>query len=231
MKLEDQLQASNVTGVWRGLKTISGHNSPKTLTEKDKDWADELNLFFNRFDQTSVRSPNHQLHPLSLRTSPPPPLSTSSQQPSLSPCYCLSVTTEQVRNQLRKMNVRKAAGPDKIRSRLLRTCSDQLCDIVQHMLNLSLKLGRAPQLWKTSCLVPVPRNPHPQELNSYRPVALMSHLMKTLEKTRPCLPSTAGELGTGLAAVCLSAWHRRGGRHHLPPPLSAVTPGGDWEHC
>ncbi|XP_019751973.1 uncharacterized protein LOC109531879 [Hippocampus comes] len=157
-KLEDQLQASNVTGVWRGLKTISGHNnSPKTLTEKDKDWADELNRFFNPFDMTSVPSPNHQLHPLSLRTSsPPPPLSTSSQQPSLSPGSCLSVTTEQVRNQLRKMNVRKVAGPDKISSRLLRTCSDQLCDIVQHMFNLSLKLGRAPQVWKTSCLVPVP---------------------------------------------------------------------------
>lgn len=182
-KLENQLQASNVTGVWRGLKTISGHNSPKTLTEKDKDWADELNSFFNRFDKTSVPSPNHQLHPLSLTTSsPPPPLSTCSQQLSLSPGSCLSVTTEQVRNQLRKMNVRKAAGPDKISSRLLRTCSDQLCDIVQHLFNLSLKLGRAPQLWKTSCLVPVPKNPHPKKLNSYRPVALTSHLMKTLER-------------------------------------------------
>ncbi|TWW77917.1 SCAN domain-containing protein 3 [Takifugu flavidus] len=38
------------------------------------------------------------------------------------------------------------------------------------------------QLWKTSCIVPVPRTPHPKELNSYRPVALTSHLMKTLER-------------------------------------------------
>ncbi|KAI3354913.1 hypothetical protein L3Q82_004704 [Scortum barcoo] len=50
------------------------------------------------------------------------------------------------------------------------------------MFNLSLKLGRVPQLWKTSCIVPVPKTPHPKELNSYRPVALTSHLMKTLER-------------------------------------------------
>ncbi|KAI3368241.1 hypothetical protein L3Q82_007961 [Scortum barcoo] len=49
-------------------------------------------------------------------------------------------------------------------------------------LSLSLELGRVPQLWKTSCIVPVPKTPHPKELNSYRPVALMSHLMKTLER-------------------------------------------------
>ncbi|KAI3358242.1 hypothetical protein L3Q82_003241 [Scortum barcoo] len=46
------------------------------------------------------------------------------------------------------------------------------------------ELGRVPQLWKTSCIVPVPKTPHPkEELNSsYRPVALTSHLMKTLER-------------------------------------------------
>uniref|UniRef100_A0A3P9BE87 C17orf113 probable zinc finger domain-containing protein n=1 Tax=Maylandia zebra TaxID=106582 RepID=A0A3P9BE87_9CICH len=45
-----------------------------------------------------------------------------------------------------------------------------------------LRLGRVPQLWKTSCVVPVPKTSHPKDLNSYRPVALTSHLMKTLER-------------------------------------------------
>ncbi|KAI3367035.1 hypothetical protein L3Q82_009669 [Scortum barcoo] len=78
--------------------------------------------------------------------------------------------------------IRKAAGPDGISSRLLKSCADQLCGIFGYTFNLSLKLGRVPQLWKTSCIVPVPKTPHPKELNSYRPVALTSHLMKTLER-------------------------------------------------
>ncbi|KAI4897971.1 hypothetical protein NFI96_009241, partial [Prochilodus magdalenae] len=35
---------------------------------------------------------------------------------------------------------------------------------------------------KTSGVVPVPKTPNPKDLNSYRPVALTSHLMKTLER-------------------------------------------------
>ncbi|TWW59870.1 hypothetical protein D4764_06G0014000 [Takifugu flavidus] len=31
-------------------------------------------------------------------------------------------------------------------------------------------------------IIPVPKTPHPEELSSYRPVALTSHLMKTLER-------------------------------------------------
>lgn len=78
--------------------------------------------------------------------------------------------------------MRKAAGPDVISPRLLRSCADQLCETLQYMFNLSLRLGQVPQLWKTSCLVPVPETPHPKDMNSYRPVALTSHLMKTFQR-------------------------------------------------
>ena len=42
--------------------------------------------------------------------------------------------------------------------------------------------GRVPQLWKTSCIIPVPKKPHPRELNDFRPIALTSHVMKTMER-------------------------------------------------
>ncbi|KAI3367638.1 hypothetical protein L3Q82_026475 [Scortum barcoo] len=46
----------------------------------------------------------------------------------------------------------------------------------------SLQIGRVPTLWKTSRIVPVPKKNRPSELNDFRPVALTSHLMKTLER-------------------------------------------------
>ncbi len=39
-----------------------------------------------------------------------------------------------------------------------------------------------PNLWKTSCIVPVPKIGRPSTLNDYRPVALTSHVMKTFER-------------------------------------------------
>nr|XP_057907087.1 uncharacterized protein LOC131104187 [Doryrhamphus excisus] len=207
-KMEEQLQQNNVRGVWRGLKTISGHKGPDSQAAGDQVKANDLNLFFNRFDQPSAHPPAQHLLPKLLpklppstpRVDSPTPTSPSCTQPSPTtshlisstssltsprtqpPCSNLTLTTSQVRNQLRKTKARKAAGPDGISSRLLKSCADELCGIVEHIFNLSLKLGRVPQLWKTSCVVPVPKTPHPKDLSSYRPVALTSHLMKTLER-------------------------------------------------
>ncbi|TWW81279.1 hypothetical protein D4764_01G0010940 [Takifugu flavidus] len=205
-KMENQLQQNNICGVWKGLKTISGFKEQKSQPVGDRGWANDLNLFFNRFDQ--VPTPPPAQSPLLL----PPPLSVPAthcsscppSSPSLMnftphipdtshpgpcpsppptpPCSSLSLTPHQVRKALKKNRARKATGPDGISSRLLKSCADQLCGIFSHTFNLSLKLGRVPQLWKTSCIVPVPKTPHPKELNSYRPVALTSHLMKTLER-------------------------------------------------
>uniref|UniRef100_A0A667Y6G0 B30.2/SPRY domain-containing protein n=1 Tax=Myripristis murdjan TaxID=586833 RepID=A0A667Y6G0_9TELE len=62
------------------------------------------------------------------------------------------------------------------------TCASQLSSVIQHLYNLSLSQERVPVLWKTSCLVPVPKKSTPSDLNDYRPVALTSHLMKVLER-------------------------------------------------
>ncbi|KAI3374023.1 hypothetical protein L3Q82_022587 [Scortum barcoo] len=105
-------------------------------------------------------------------SSPPPPPSPNLFTP----------TVDQVRTQLKKIKARKATGPDGISSRLLRDCADQLCQVVCYIFNLSLSLERVPVLWKTSCVVPVPKTSRPKELNHFRPVALTSHLMKALER-------------------------------------------------
>ena len=83
---------------------------------------------------------------------------------------------------MRRTKARKATGPDGINSRLLKDCADQLCGVFLHIFNLSLSLERVPLLWKTSCVVPVPKNAHPREPCHFRPLALTSHLMKTMER-------------------------------------------------
>ncbi|XP_049901791.1 uncharacterized protein LOC126391221 [Epinephelus moara] len=206
--MEEQLQQSDVSGVWRGLKTISGHKQPDSQARGDQKWVNDLNLFFNRFDQSAPPlAQTSRLQPPSSSPSPsppptllahcfdtsptpappdisppptPPPTSSPPPPSTQPPCSSLSFTTCQVRDQLKKIKTRKAAGPDGISSRLLKSCVDQLYGIVETIFNLSLRLGRVPQLWKTSCVVPVPKT-HPKDFSSFRPVALTSHLMKTLE--------------------------------------------------
>ncbi|KAM3860001.1 uncharacterized protein ACN63O_016557 [Diretmus argenteus] len=65
---------------------------------------------------------------------------------------------------------------------MLKACAAVLGEPLKHIFDLSLRLGRVPTLWKTSCLIPVPKKPHPSELNDFRPVALTSRMMKTMER-------------------------------------------------
>ncbi|KAI3373538.1 hypothetical protein L3Q82_022142, partial [Scortum barcoo] len=77
---------------------------------------------------------------------------------------------------------RQAAGPDGITPRILKTCASQLSPVLGHLYNLSLSQEKVPMLWKTSCLVPVPKKSRPSDPADYRPVALTSHVMKVLER-------------------------------------------------
>jgi len=62
----------------------------------------------------------------------------------------------------------RAAGPDGDCPRLLRDCAGQLAVPLQRLLNMSLQMENVPVLWKTSCLIPVPKLGKPVELNVYR---------------------------------------------------------------
>ncbi|KAF7649772.1 hypothetical protein LDENG_00136650 [Lucifuga dentata] len=152
--MEEDLQQNNAREVWRGLEKISGHNKGggRAPESGDQRWANELNLFFNRFDSGHTTSPTLQsssptsclLHtpsssesgsspaPSSPNTTPSPSLHLPQLQPApfpnTPPSLCL--TANQVRNQLRKTKARKAAGPDGISSRLLKDCADQLYQVV-----------------------------------------------------------------------------------------------------
>ena len=47
---------------------------------------------------------------------------------------------------------------------------------------MSLQMEKVPVLWKTSCLILVPKLGQPVELNDYKQVALTSHIIKPLER-------------------------------------------------
>jgi len=77
---------------------------------------------------------------------------------------------------------RKSPGPDNIGGRLIKSCAEPLSDILAFIFNKSLQLHRVPHLWKESVIVPVPKINVPKSLNDFRPVALTSLIMKSLEK-------------------------------------------------
>ncbi|KAL7885823.1 hypothetical protein AOLI_G00061180 [Acnodon oligacanthus] len=159
-------------------------------------WANDLSSFFNRFDLVAD-PPTAQLAPL---------LSA----PSIQPWAPLPLTREHVRRELRKMKVRKAAGPDNISPGILRHCADQLCGIVKDIFNLSLKTERVPVLGKTLCVVPIPKTAHPSGTD------LASD--EGSGKTCSCPSLSTDGTSYGSSAICLPARDWSGGWDNLPTP-------------
>ena len=61
-------------------------------------------------------------------------------------------------------------------------CSSQLFEIFCTILNLSFQCGVVPDIWKSSCIVPVPKYDKVGGMNDLRPVALTSVAFKTCEQ-------------------------------------------------
>ncbi len=127
--------------MWQGLKTIcsSGNNSSAEV-RADPLLAEELNTFYGRFECNGGVT-----LPISA--------SGSSRQSS---DHVYTVSEDEVRRELRRVNVRKAAGPDGITGRVLRSCADQLAGLFTSIFNESLATSLVPTSFKKSVTIPVP---------------------------------------------------------------------------
>ncbi len=65
---------------------------------------------------------------------------------------------------------------------MIKTCADQLAPIFTQIFNRSLELCKVPSCFKRSTIIPIPKKSKITGLNDYRPVALMSVVMKSFEK-------------------------------------------------
>ncbi len=110
------------------------------------------------------------------------PISVSGSSRQSSDDHVITVSEDEVRRELKRVNARKAAGPDVITGRVLRSCADQLAGLFTSIFNESLATSLVPTSFKKSVINPVPKNNKPSNLNDYRPVALTSTVMKVFER-------------------------------------------------
>ncbi len=167
-RIESHFQLNDSRRMWQGLKTIcSSGNNNSVEVRADPLLAVELNNFYGRFECNSGAIL---------------PSSTSRSSRQSSNDYAITLSEDDVRRELRRVNVRKAAGPDGITGRVLRSCADQLAGLFTSIFNESLATSVVPTPFKKSVIIPVPKNSKPSCLNDYRPVALTSTVMKVFER-------------------------------------------------
>ncbi|KAK1803599.1 hypothetical protein P4O66_021017 [Electrophorus voltai] len=152
-KLESEFLQSGSRSLWQGLRTITDYRSPLSgLMSVDESLANELNMFFARFEATSsstnancasANNANGAIGAANGACTEP----TIEQRP-------LIITESDVRRVFKRVNTRKAVRPDGICGRVLKACADQLAPVFTDIFSLSLTLSIISSGFKRSTIVP-----------------------------------------------------------------------------
>ena len=93
----------------------------------------------------------------------------------------IKVTENGVKKLLHKLNPKKAVGPDKVPTRILRDYADEVAPILQTIFQQSLDTGVVPDDWKKANVAAVFKKGNKQVAANYRPVSLTCVSCKVLE--------------------------------------------------
>ncbi len=149
--------------MWQGINNITGFKGNKPATVNiAASLPDELNTFYARFEADNT-----------AHTAP------AAAAEEVSP---LSLSVADITRSFKRVNIRKAVGPDGISGRVLRACAFQLAGFFTDIFNLSLSLSVVPACFKKSTIVPIPKKNKITCLNDWRPVALTPIFSKCFEK-------------------------------------------------
>ncbi len=126
--------------MWQGINNITGFKGNKPATVNiAASLPDELNTFYARFEADNTT------HTESAHTA---------AAEEVSP---LSLSFADVTRSFKRVNIRKAVGPDGIPGSVLKACTFQLARVFTDIFNLSLSLSVVPVCFKKSTIVPIPK--------------------------------------------------------------------------
>jgi len=114
-KIKDFLHdATNTRIMWQNIRAITNDRIAPPLSDDNADYLNELNNFFGRFEALNSSSADKAVPYQDERA--------------------LYLDTVDVRETLRRVNIRKAPSLDNIPGRVLRECADQLAYVLKAIL-------------------------------------------------------------------------------------------------
>ena len=93
----------------------------------------------------------------------------------------INITETGIKKLLNNLKPHKAAGPDKIPSRILKECSEVISPILLIIFRKSLSCGKIPSEWKHANICPVYKKGDKHDPINYRPISLTCICCKLLE--------------------------------------------------
>ncbi len=193
--------------MWQGINNITGFKGNKPATVNiAASLPDELNTFYARFEAHNT-----------AHTECAPTAAAEEVSP-------LSLSVADVTRSFKRVNIRKAVGPDGIPGRVLKACAYQLAGVFTDIFNLSLSLSVVPSCFKKSTIVPIPKKNKSHAWMTGGPLLWHPSSASVWEAhQRPHLLCAACLTGPTTICIPQKPFHRR--RYCLHPAHCSLPPG------
>ncbi|PKU37371.1 rna-directed dna polymerase from mobile element jockey- hypothetical protein [Limosa lapponica baueri] len=96
------------------------------------------------------------------------------------------VEEDQVREQLRRLDIHKSVGPDGIHLRVLRELAEVIAGPLSIIFERSWRTGEVPEDWRKASVIPVFKKGKKEDLGNYRSVSLTSIPGKVMTPRMSC---------------------------------------------
>ena len=147
--------------------------------------------------------------------------------------YNITHTTTQVQEAITQSKNNNSQGPDKRNIRHLKHIGSLGLVFLTSMLNTALNTNIVSHIWKLANIVPIPKpNQDIEQGTSYRPIALLSVIAKTLEKSllpyiTANIPNTPTQYGYKTQHSTVTALHTVNntvakGFNQMVPPVRTI---------
>ena len=133
--------------VWEGMRLMSGYAGKGKVNRSQlngtREYANNLNHFYNRFDKIDFSDERQRLKDMIGSTE--------------DDNYSLQTNNQELYGMFMRLKATKAAGPDGLSPKVLKGCAFQLASIFSSIFNYCFSHKVLPDLWKQSCIIPVPK--------------------------------------------------------------------------
>ena len=173
----------NINNIWSGIRKLISNKSkgccvPSKLVIEGNDISDSKDIA-NAFNNFFTNVGNNLAQEIPSVNESPISFMSNFQSNSF---YIRQVSSEEVSEEIHKLNPAKSTGPYSIPIKILILIKDLISSPLQRIFNHSFESGIVPEKFKLANVIPIHKKGSELCVENYRPISLLSVFNKLLEK-------------------------------------------------